>query len=54
MLTLAFLAAGLSTIWSAFVVFASTTLDMPHPTPFWSVGACWLVTAGLFLWWGVW
>jgi hypothetical protein len=55
MLTLAILAAGLSIIWTAFAVFANMMASPGRPgAPF--VGAlslwvCWLVTAGLFVWW---
>jgi hypothetical protein len=51
---LAVLAFGLSMLWTAFVVFANSMSAAPG-VPFkgaWTLGACWLVTAGLFLWSG--
>jgi len=56
MLNLAILALGLSILWTAFVMFANMMSDATDRSmaPFvgeWSLWACWLVTAGLFLYW---
>jgi hypothetical protein len=57
MLTLAMLAFGLSILWTVLVVFANLSRKMANPTgPWlggWSLWGCWLVTAGLFLFWMV-
>jgi hypothetical protein len=57
MLTAAELAFGASALWTAAVVFSRLALNMPHYEPIdpvaWSLWVCWLVTAALFLWWGV-
>jgi hypothetical protein len=69
MLTLAEFALALSVLWTGFVVFVNlmARAELRHPLkgglsigliwrPFhggWMLLVCWLVTAGLFLWWGV-
>lgn len=52
-LTLAIAALGWSFLWTCFVVFANMMSDAPT-APFvgrWSLWVCWVVTAGLFLYW---
>jgi hypothetical protein len=61
MLTAAVLACGASVMWTALVVFANLMPDAEFDAVgrvfqyggWLSLGACWLVTVGLFLWWGV-
>ena len=52
MLTAAMLACAFSVLWTAVVVFEHW-VSRGALAPFTTLWLCWLITAGLFLWWGL-